>query len=271
MRIGLSTSGFYGRFETEEAAEYIAALPVDCAEAFLQTPSEYTLEFAALVRRSFGRVHCTSVHPMGIQFENSMMSRSKRQRQDAFDLFCRVLDAGKALGAGTYVYHGRSSAQLSPLPWDLQKNLDVLGPMCELAAQREMVIGWENVCWCQLTTPQRVREAAAALDAVRFTLDIKQAMRAGCDPMDFVAAMGGRLVNVHICDWREDGGLCLPGEGCFDFGALFTSLAEAGYDGPVIIEPYLRLIKSEDALLASIRSMRALLEPSEKHEGGERT
>ena len=95
-------------------------------------------------------------------------------------------------------------------------------------------------------------------------------MRAGCDPMDFVAAMGGRLVNVHICDWREDGGLCLPGEGCFDFGALFTSLAEAGYDGPVIIEPYLRLIKSEEALLASIRSMRALLEQSEKR-GGERT
>ena len=157
MRIGLSTSGFYGRFETEEAAEYIAALPVDCAEAFLQTPSEYTLEFAALVRRSFGRVHCTSVHPMGTQFENSMMSRSKRQRQDAFDLFCRVLDAGMALGAGTYVYHGRSTSLLSPLPWDLQKNLDVLGPMCELAAQREMVIGWENVCWCQLTTPQRVR------------------------------------------------------------------------------------------------------------------
>ena len=270
MRIGLSTSGFYGRFETEEAAEYIAALPVDCAEAFLQTPSEYTREFAAKTRRRFGPVACTSVHPMGIQFENSMMSRSKRQRQDAFDLFCRVLDAGKTLGAKTYVYHGRSTSQLSPLPWDLQKNLDVLGPMCELAAQRGMVIGWENVFWCQLTTPGRVREAAAALGDVRFTLDIKQAMRAGCDPIDFVAAMGGRLANVHICDWREDGGLCLPGEGRFDFGAFFAALAQTGYDGPVIIEPYLRLIHSEEALLESIHLMRALLEKGEKREGGKR-
>lgn len=270
MHIGLSTSGFYGRFETEEAAEYIATLPVDCAEAFLQTPSEYTREFAAQARRCFGPVACTSIHPMGIQFENSMMSRSKRQRQDAFDMFCRVLDAGRALGAGTYVYHGLNTSLLSPLPWNLQRNLDVLGPMCELAAQREMVIGWENVCWCQLTTPQRVREAAAALDAVRFTLDIKQAMRAGCDPLDFIPAMGGHLANVHICDWKEDGGLCLPGEGSFDFAAFFSALAQSGYDGPVIIEPYLRLIHSEEALLGSIRSMRALLEQSDNREGGEK-
>ena len=54
------------------------------------------------------------------------------------------------------------------------------------------------------------------------------------------------------------------------FGAFFAALAQTGYDGPVIIEPYLRLIKSEEALLASIRSMRALLEQSEKR-GGERT
>ena len=46
-----------------------------------------------------------------------------------------------------------------------------------------MVIGWENVCWCQLTVPGRVLEARAALPQVRFTLDIKQAMRAGGDPV----------------------------------------------------------------------------------------
>ena len=74
--------------------------------------------------------------------------------------------------------------------------------------------------------------------------------------MTFVHAMGDRLCNVHVCDWHEDGTLCLPGEGCFDFDALMEALAEIGYDGPIIMEPYLKLIKSDEALLRSIAFMR---------------
>jgi len=119
-----------------------------------------------------------------------------------------------------------------------------------------MVIGWENVYWCQLTKPGRVLEAREALPKVRFTLDIKQAMRADCDPIAFVHAMGDRLCNVHVCDWREDGTLCLPGEGMFDFDALFDALRVAKYDGPIIMEPYCKLIGSNEALERSIAFMR---------------
>ena len=101
-----------------------------------------------------------------------------------------------------------------------------------------------------------MHEAREAAPWLRFTLDIKQAMRAGCDPVTFVHAMGDRLCNVHVCDWHEDGTLCLPGEGCFDFDALMEALAEIGYDGPIIMEPYLKLIKSDEALLRSIAFMR---------------
>ena len=38
--------------------------------------------------------------------------------------------------------------------------------------------------------------------------------------------------------------------------ALMKALAETGYDGPVIMEPYLKLIKSGEALLRSIAFMR---------------
>ena len=84
-------------------------------------------------------------------------------------------------------------------------------------------------------------------------------MRAGCDPIAFVEAMGDRLCNVHICDWREDGTLCLPGEGCMDFAALMRALRRVGYDGPIVMEPYLRLIKSDEALLQSIAFMRNIM------------
>ena len=242
MQLGLSTAAFYGRWETEEAAAAIAKLPLDCAEVFLQSDSEITPEFAALVRRNLGDIVCTSVHPLG-SYENYMAGRTTRQIKDAFAHFEKVLEAGAVLGANTVVDHGRHTPLLSPLPWNLEGTIG-------------MVVGWENVCWCQLTTPDRVREAKAALPQVRFTLDIKQAMRAGCDPIEYVHAMGDQLCNVHVCDWRADGKLCLPGEGVFDFDALMSALHEVEYHGPVIVEPYLRLIESDEALLRSIAFMR---------------
>ena len=262
MRIGLSTAAFYGRYETEEAAAHMSVLDIDCAEAFLQTASEYTVDFARQVRGNLRGIPCTSVHPLGTAFENALGSRSPRQKRDAFDVFRRVLDAGQAMGAGVYVYHGRHSPQLRALPWDLEANAALLAPMIEEARLRGMTIAWENVFWCQLTTPNRVRQARAMLPEVRFTLDIKQAMLAGGDPMAMARAMGGALVNVHVCDWDADGRLCLPGEGNFDFGALFALLREIGYDGPVIAEPYLGLIGSDEALAASLRFLRTQAEKS---------
>lgn len=260
MKLGLSTAAFYGRWETEEAAQYIASLPLDCCEAFLQANSEYTPAFARVMREKLGGMPCTSVHPLGVTFENGLMSRSPRQRREAMDTFCRVLDAGAAMGAGCYVYHGRNSPQLEPLPFDLQANADVIAPLCEEAARRGMALAWENVFWCQLTTPRRVALAREAIAPVRFTLDIKQAMRAGCDPMQFIPAMGERLINVHVCDWDASGRLCLPGEGVFDFRAFFAALCQQGYCGPVILEPYLALIAGEDALLRAIAYIRSAME-----------
>lgn len=260
MKLGMSTAAFYGRWETEESAEYIASLGLDCAEVFLQSSSEYERTFAKLTRERLGATRCTSVHPLGTQFESQMFSRSPRQKQDAFDVFRRVLDAGAELGAQMYVYHGRNTPQLKPCPWNLQANLDVLAEMEQEAKMRGMMIAWENVYWCQLTQPERVREAAEACPQLRFTLDIKQAMRAGCDAFEMAQAMGGRIVNVHVCDWNDRGELCLPGEGIFDFAALFSLLKEEGYHGPVITEPYLTLIKSEKALCRSLQYVRSLIE-----------
>ena len=104
-------------------------------------------------------------------------------------MFRRALDAAQQLGARYYVYHGRSTALLSPLPFNLQANVDMLGKMSEEAAQRGMSIAWENVYWCQLTTCDRIAQVRQALPDVRFTLDIKQAMRAGENPVEMADAM----------------------------------------------------------------------------------
>lgn len=261
MRLGISTAAFYGPLETEDAAGYIATLPLDCAEVFLQTFSEYDSAFAQDVRARLGSMPVFGVHPLGTYFENGMFSQSARQRRDAMDIFCRVLDAGATLGAAFYVYHGRYNPREDLLAWDAQRNADVLGPMCEEAAKRGMLVAWENVSWCQLTDESRIAQAVAMLPQVRFTLDIKQAMRTGCDPFSLAKTMGDRLVNVHVCDWDAAGNLCLPGEGCFDFKAFLDMLHGMGYAGPVILEPYASLIQNERALGRSIAFLRERIPP----------
>ena len=83
-------------------------------------------------------------------------------------------------------------------------------------------------------------------------------MRAGRDPIDFVDAMGEQLANVHVCDWDENGRLCLPGEGTFDFTAFIRALRRVNYAGAVIVEPYLALVKSDEALEKSIRTLKRI-------------
>ena len=248
MKIGLSTAAFYGKWEVEEAAALLGRYGAECAEVFLQTRSEYAREFARLVRKNLNGVPCTSVHPFGTAFENEFFARSTRQRADALDTFRHALDAAAELGAHLYVYHGRYSPARIELPFEPQRNAEVLTLMQEEATRRDIRVAWENVCWCQLTTPERVSEMRKLLPEIRFTLDIKQAMRAGCNPVDFVDAMGSQLANVHVCDWDENGRLCLPGEGTFDFHSFIRALRRINYQGVMIVEPYLALVKSDMAL-----------------------
>jgi len=259
MKLGISTSAFYGRWETDESALAVSKLPVDCAEVFLQTASEYTREFGLQVRKNLAGIPCTSVHPLGTPFENQLISRSARQRRDARDVLRCVLDAAQELGAQMYVHHGRHTPRNEILPWNMQANAEMIAIIQQEASPRGIAVTWENVCWCQLTTPDRALEAKKLLPDVHFTLDIKQAMKSGCQPVDFVHAMGESLANVHICDWNREGKLCLPGEGEFDFAGFIRELSSIGYDGPVILEPYLALIHSDAALERSIQYMKEVV------------
>ena len=258
MRLGISTAAYYGRLDTECAADQIRVLPVQCAEVFLQAQMEYTEPFVRDVRARLGDVRCTSVHVMGTLMENLFFSRSARQIRQAQDEYERILDAGAILGASCYVYHGRNSAMVQPLPFAPERNAEVVSRMDEMAARRGLRLAWENVSWCQLTTPERVRTMRTLLPDLRFTLDIKQAMRAGVDPIGFLPAMGEGLMNVHLCDWDASGTPCLPGRGVFDFGRFFRALQGNGYGGALILEPYANWAQ-ETELIESLRFLRQAL------------
>ena len=255
MLVGISTASLFNRYELEDSPARMAGMGASLCEIFLNTFSEYEDEFvkALKVRIDESGLNVYSIHPMGTQFEPQLFSIYHRQREDAKKIFEQVLQAGKTLNASCYVMHGPSGLN------GAVRNMDILriGPMvqelCEMAATYSLTLAWENVSWCLFHTPSfgpRLLEATKA-DDLRFTLDIKQAARSGYEPIDYIEAIGERMVNLHICDYvrnQERVVPVLPGKGECDLFALKQALNTKRYTGPAFLEVYSDMYSDEAEL-----------------------
>ena len=105
-----------------------------------------------------------------------------------------------------------------------------------LAAEYGIRLTLENVSWCLFNEPDfGLRLADATGGGILHTLDVKQAVRSGYDPKDYIRAIGERIVNVHLCDAAKlpGGGVSykMPGFGEYDFTGMFELLSDKGYGG----------------------------------------
>ena len=223
MKLGLSSAAFYGRMETEDAAQHLTDFGLDTCEVFLETFSEYSADFGRIVREKLGTLPCGSVHPKGTQFEGDLFGRSARQRADALRIFTGVCAAGQALGAKYYVMHGPGMINSRVSPERIYMLGEVMPQMQAIARARGMEVLWENVSWCAVSTPETVGQLLSILPDINFVLDTKQAFRAGQDPCAILAAMGRRIRHVHALDWDADGRLALPGSGVMDWPRLMAT------------------------------------------------
>ncbi len=256
MRLGLTSAAFYGRLETEDAAAKLREFPVDTCEMFLETRSEYNLEFGYLTREKLGSLPCRAVHAKGTQFESDLFGASPRQRKDAFQTLEGVLDCGQALGAKVYVFHGFPDLRSGLRPKSIPRLCETVESIAKLAGERNIYLAWENVSWCTLKLPENAVYLKEACPQLFFVLDIKQAVRAGVDPFSFLPVMGERLIHVHVLDFDSSGRLCLPGQGTFDFIRLRRELDAMDYKNDVILEPYAAQTEDEQALRESICYLR---------------
>ena len=246
MEIGISTASYFSKLQIEDAVLDMGAHGVPVCEVFLNSFSEYDPAFVELlderIRRSNLRVF--SIHPMSMQFEPQLFSVHPRQRDDAWRIFEQVLTDGKRLGASHYVMHGPARLFGGVKNIGLTRIAPILVELSVLARQYGIQLTLENVSWCVFNEPEfgvRLLDAIGG-DALRFTLDIKQAVRSGHDPMEYIRAVGSRIVNVHLCDATQQENdaarYAMPGAGNYDFVQMFNELASFGYQGPAFIEVY---------------------------------
>ncbi|MDO4572604.1 MAG: sugar phosphate isomerase/epimerase [Clostridia bacterium] len=266
MKLGLSTASYFQKIMIEDAVLDIGAHGVQTCELFLNTFSEYEPDFIAMLadRVQMAGMSVYSVHPMSTQFEPQLFSVHSRQRIDAWSLYERILRGARKLGAQVYVMHGPVHLAGAAKNIQLARIAPIFRDLSDMAASYGVTLALENVSWCAFNSPAFGRALRETLGpgSLKYTLDIKQAVRSGHDPLDFIEAVGPDIVNLHLCDAAPggDGGTCLrmPGFGVCDFQGLYDALQRQGADYAAFIEVYSDMYEDVAALYESYLSMRAI-------------
>ncbi|MDR2046418.1 MAG: sugar phosphate isomerase/epimerase [Clostridiales bacterium] len=239
MEIGISTASFFNKEVTENSFRLMKSLGFNLTEIFLTTFSEYEKEFVdgAELRRKESGVEAFSVHSLNQHYEPELYNVNPRTRGDAEVFYRKLCYAAKAFSARYYTFHGPALLKRTAYNFDFKYLGERTRNLCDIIGGYGAELAYENVHWTYFSTPEYFLNLKREAPALKACLDIKQAMQSKIPYTEYLKVMGGRLVNVHVCDYDGDR-LCVPGSGCFDFVTFFKRLKDCGYGGPVLMELY---------------------------------
>ncbi|MDW8801188.1 sugar phosphate isomerase/epimerase [Clostridium sp. A1-XYC3] len=252
MEIGLSSASFYPNVKTEDSIHLMKDLGFHCGEIFLNSPSEYEEDFIKqlLQEKNEQNFNIHSVHGFSSSFEPYLFDSYKRRRDDMFIYFKKICKAARLLGAECYTFHGMRLQKFDFINKEFIS--EVYNKLVYTANEEGIKLAQENVSWCmssELDFLYRIKESCKY--PIHFTLDIKQAYKAGNNPEKYLEIMGGNLINFHINDRDKDNICLLPGKGDVDYKKICCKLKEIGYNRVGIIEVYSDNYSSYDELISA--------------------
>lgn len=251
MKLGISTASFFNRVQTESTFDILRQMRVDTTEVFLNTFSEYEKPFIdALIPRR-GNITVHSVHCLGTQFEPQLFSSNVRVRSDAETIFRKVCYAGYMLGAKFYTFHGPTRLKKRTYTFDYLKLGNRVNQLIDIAQSYGVNLSYENVHWAYGSDPDYFKQLLKQCPRLYTTLDVKQAMQAGHDPVKFLDVMQGHISTLHLCDVDKTGETALPGKGKINFERFFRELERRNVNVHAFIEVYARDYKDLNELKAT--------------------
>lgn len=241
MKIGISTASFYPML-LEEGIALAAELGYRRVELFVNADSEYEPEFCRERRRQLDDlgIQVVSLHPYTSAMEGHLLfSDYPRRTRDGLEQYRRYFEAAAMLGAMYFTFHGELlRARGLPRSSPEAARFGTYAELCRIARESGIQFTQENVSWCKSADPAFLRGLYDNVPELAFTLDTKQAIRAGYTWKDYVEAVGDRIVNLHVSDYNGQTDCLLPGQGSCDFPALFEAVESRGYTGHAIVEVY---------------------------------
>ena len=162
------------------------------------------------------------------------------------------LRAAQKLGARVLVFHGATLQNRMDIPQSAA-NLRVL----DRVAREEygVTVAYENVVRCRGKDPDYFVQLREYYPELRFVLDVKQALRSGHHPLEYVEELGDSIIHVHISDSspQQD---CLPvGQGEMDTLAFLQHLKQEGFSGAVLQELYRESYRQQSEVLEGYRRL----------------
>lgn len=262
MDFGISTSCFYP-VHTEDALEYLGKSGVKKCEVFLNTMSETTPCFAKKLKAiadSYG-LRIVSAHPFSSFAETFMLfSEYQRRFDDTLEYYKQHFEIAAILGADISVIHG------ALIPEKISRNeyFERFARLIEAGKEFGIRVSPENVNRHLSQNPEFLKEMRAFLGSdFHLVFDVKQAVRAGYDPIEFAEEFKKEIIHVHISDHDSEYDCLPPSKGHFDFRKLFTVLESVDYDGSCVIELYRQNFGEPDELLKSLDFVEKVLKNPE--------
>lgn len=240
MRLGISTACFYPQ-PVEQTIDRIAALEFKLIEIFFNTESEYDPAFLKNLRHAAQRneIEILSIHPYTSLMEGMLLfSNYERRTQDGFNQYHKYMHAAASLGAKYMTFHGERFMSQDTVFDHMERTYEIYHQLCRMAKEEGITLTQENVAWCKSREPEYLRLLAKHVPELRYTLDIKQANRAGQHWTAYLDIMKNRLRNIHVNDYDPAHSCLLPGEGSLNYEVFLNALQKYGYDRQMLIEVY---------------------------------
>lgn len=239
MRVGISTACLYPAL-LEKGLEQLLRLGFRHFEVFFNTYSELQPEYVrGLVRqmKAYG-ADVKSVHPFTSGYESFLLfSGYERRFQDTVEFYKHYFEAANLLGAQLLVLHGQRMEKQEDM--SDEEYFEHYHTLLEAGRNFGITVAQENVNKFRSSSPDFLRRMSSYLHGdCAFVLDIKQSVRAGYSPFETCAAMGERLVHIHINDNLPGKTCLLPGAGGMDYSRLLHQLAAQHFGGDCMIEVY---------------------------------
>ena len=263
MRIGISSAVFYPQI-SEKAIEKVCKAEAVCAEYFYNCDYEISDEFVGHLKNICTEqcLEIISVHPYTAFAEDVyFFSDYERRTEENFKRYAAVFENAKKLGAKFLTLHGErlNKTTFSGAHIEAERSIRSLSVLANEAKKKGITLCIENVAWCKSSDLEYLRRVSENVPDIGFTLDLKQARRAGVPYEKYIEIMGERLLNVHVSDCNQESDCLLPGEGEFDFSSFIRNMKKIGYKGDFIIEVYSSAFSEESRISKAKEYLESIL------------
>lgn len=259
MFIGCSTNAFYPRLGPVAALDEIAAIGFTHAELMLHHKHHYLPHVFREVKRAASEsgliVEAIHLKPdVHLVFDPDPIAIA-----DGWAHFDLAIAGAYEIGARTIVWQGPMRDEY-PVDQGFEPMLEAVRQIDDRCAQAGVRLALENTHTMLLSTVRDVMEIGPRLPRrVGYAFDPHHAARAGANPMLMLRQMRGRIFDVHLRDFDEDGvrtGNILPGEGTLPWAAILRAVRAAQFDGPLMLEAPLPVDAAR-----GVAEVRSLLDP----------